>query len=129
VVKPGVAKPVVQMTAGCFGTWLLAFLLLGAAGSREVLFGMLAPLAVAAASWAVVASAHRADRTRVTGVLMAAFGVKMVIFGAYVTFMLRGMQMRPVPFVASFTAYFIGLHLAEAWWLRRLFADDAAGVP
>ncbi|MGE3512549.1 MAG: hypothetical protein AB7N65_27105 [Vicinamibacterales bacterium] len=127
-MKPGVAKPVVQMTAGCVGTWLLASLVLEPAGSREVLLGMLAPLGVAAASWVVVALAYRVDRTRVTGVLMAAFGVKMVIFGAYVTLMLRGMDVRPVPFVVSFTAYFIGLHLAEAWWLRRLFAEDAAGV-
>jgi len=31
------------------------------------------------------------------------------------------MGVQPVPFVASFTTYFIGLYLVEALYLKRLF--------
>src|SRR5260370_1173619 len=36
--------------------------------------------------------------------------------------MLAVVQVRPVRFVASFTSYFIALHLTEALMMRRLFA-------
>jgi hypothetical protein len=36
--------------------------------------------------------------------------------------MLGVLSLRPVPFVASFTGYFIALYLAEALCLRRLLA-------
>jgi hypothetical protein len=32
------------------------------------------------------------------------------------------MRLRPVPFVVSFTSYFIGLYLMEALYLKRLFS-------
>jgi len=57
-----------------------------------------------------------------TPVMIAAFGAKLVFFGAYVAVVLRVLDARPVPFVVSFTAYFIGLHLGEALWLQRFFA-------
>jgi hypothetical protein len=47
--------------------------------------------------------------------------VKAVFFGAYVAGMLRLIGLRPVPFVVSFTSYFIALHVTEAVFLRRLF--------
>jgi hypothetical protein len=37
--------------------------------------------------------------------------------------MLKGVSLVPVPFVVSFVAYFIALHLFEALSLRRLFAS------
>ena len=57
--------------------------------------------------------------------MIAAFAVKMVFFGAYVAVMLRRLSLRPVPFVVSFTAYFIALYLIEALSLQRLFAGSA----
>jgi hypothetical protein len=44
-----------------------------------------------------------------------------VFFGAYVVVMLRVLALRPGPFVASFTSYFIALHMMEALFMRRLF--------
>jgi hypothetical protein len=38
--------------------------------------------------------------------------------------MLRGFALRPVPFVASFTSYFIALYAMEALFLRRLLSID-----
>lgn len=85
-----------------------------------VLLGALGPLVVAAASWALARRTWRAEPARLTGVMIAAFAGKMVFFGAYVACMLTVLPLRPVPFVTSFTASFIALHLAEAIALRRL---------
>jgi hypothetical protein len=64
---------------------------------------------------------HRPEE--LTGLMAAAFLLKMVFFGAYVAAMLRVLRFRPVPFVGGFTGYFIGLYLMEALFLRRLFSE------
>ena len=51
------------------------------------------------------------------------FRSKAVFFGVYVAVMLRPLALRATPFVASFTGYFIALHMMEALFMRRLFAD------
>jgi hypothetical protein len=101
----------------------LAATLLGSPGV-EVLCGMAGPLLVAATSWVVAERTYRHHPERLTPVMAAAFGAKMVFFGAYVAVMLKLLSLRPIPFVVSFTAYFIALHLAEAVALKRLFADE-----
>jgi len=53
--------------------------------------------------------------------MIGAFGVKILFFGAYTAVMLTVVGLRPVPFVASFTSYFIALYLTEALLMRRLF--------
>jgi hypothetical protein len=37
--------------------------------------------------------------------------------------MLRVVDVRPVPFVVSFTCYFVVLHNLEALFMRRLFTS------
>ena len=92
----------------------------------EVLFGMLAPLLVAVVSWAFAERTYRRDPARLTGLMVTAFAGKMVFFGTYVAIMLQGQALRPVPFIVSFTASFVALHVAEALRLRRLFQGDAS---
>jgi hypothetical protein len=91
---------------------------------REVLLGMLAPLAGAVGTWVLVARTYPSRPERLTSLMVAAFGAKMVFFGAYVTVMLKVLELRPLPFVISFTTYFIGLHMFEALCLQRLFARE-----
>ena len=64
---------------------------------------------------------YRRRPERVTALMITAFGVKMVFFGAYVAVALMALSVRPIPFVTSFIGYFIGLYLIEALYLRRLF--------
>jgi hypothetical protein len=45
----------------------------------------------------------------------------MVFFGAYVAVMLQIVGVHLVPFIASFTGYFVALYLTEALLMRRLF--------
>ena len=115
-------KPVGWMVGSSVGSWLAAVALVGAEARVELFLGMIAPLLIAVAMWVAVERTHRRSPASVTPLMMGAFAGKMVFFGTYVVIVLRGLGVRPVPFVISFTAYFIGLHLIEALYLRRLFA-------
>ena len=112
-------KPVVWMVGASLVSWLIASSAGGA--NPEVLFGMLAPLVVAAGSWMVMERTYRSNPERLTGVMVQGLAIKAVFFGAYVVGMLRVVGLRPVPFVVSFTSYFIALHVTEAVFMRRLF--------
>jgi hypothetical protein len=108
------------MAAASLLSWLVAALL-GSAASLEMFWGMIGPLAAASVTWLVAARAYRTHPERVTRLMIAAFGAKMLFFGAYVTLALTALPLRPVPFVVSFTCYFIAMHVTEAVCLRRLF--------
>ena len=104
-------------------SWLAISLIAGGDVHPEALLGMIAPLSSAVVTWVIVARTHAAAPERVMGVMIAAFAAKMVFFGAYVAVMLQPLDMRPVPFMASFTGYFIALYAMEALFLKRLFVD------
>jgi hypothetical protein len=114
------------MAAASVVSWLAAAAALGPRVGGDVFAGMLGPLVAASASWLVVERTFRHDPARVTGLMMAAFLAKMMFFGAYVAAALKLLALDPVPFVVSFTTYFIALYLAEALLLRRLFRDRQA---
>jgi hypothetical protein len=109
------------MAGAGIGSWLAATGVAGTTSGTEVLFGMLGPLAAVIGSWAMVERTHRLNPQRVTAVMIAAFAAKMVFFGVYVAVMLKVLALRPIPFVASFMGFFLGLYAMEALYLRRLF--------
>jgi hypothetical protein len=117
--------PAWWMVGAALGSWLVVAAVPGMDSDREVLFGMLAPLAGALATWVLVTRTYARRPEQLTSLMVAAFGGKLVFFGAYVTVMLGVLSLRPLPFVISFTAYFIALHLFEALCLQRLFGGDA----
>jgi hypothetical protein len=117
-----IANPTTFMLAVSLASWLVSTAIVGRAVGLDLLLGMLGPLAAAAGSWILVERTHRRSPEAVTPVMIASFGTKMLFFGAYVALMLRVVGVRPIPFVASFTAYFVALYLIEALSLRRLFA-------
>ncbi len=112
-------------------SWFVAAAVLDQQTSREVLFGMLGPLAVAIGAWMLMERTYRRQPERLTGVMAMALVGKMVFFGAYIAVMLRVLSLRTVPFVVSFTSYFIGLLVIQALALRRLLASrtPASGPP
>jgi len=121
-------KPVAWMVGASVLSWLIVSR--AASGANpEVLYGMVAPLVVAAVSWIVTERTYRSKPERLTGVMVQALAVKAVFFGAYVVGMLRVVGLRPVPFVVSFTSYFIALHVTEAVFMQRLFTSAAAAPP
>jgi hypothetical protein len=118
-------RPATWMIGGSVASWLVASAMTGPVMGREMLAGMLGPLLVAVGTWEMVDRTFRHDPARLTTRMVTAFAAKMVFFGAYVSMMLLALSLRPIPFMVSFTAYFVGLHLAEALCLRRLFAEGS----
>ena len=115
-------KAIAFMVLPSVAAWLVALAALGRQTGLEVLAGMIGPLVVATGTWWLAERTYLRAPERLTGMMMAAFAGKMVFFGAYVAVALKGLQLRPVPFVVSFTSYFIVLYLTEALLMRRLFA-------
>jgi hypothetical protein len=116
-------KAAAWMIAASFGVWLAAIALFGRQTAVDVLFGMLGPLVVVTSSWVMAERTYRRRPERLSSLMIAAFGAKMVFFGVYVAVALKVLSLRPIPFVVSFTGYFVGLYFAEALCLRRLFAN------
>ena len=115
-------KPAWWMAGAAVATWLAVAAVPGVESDLEILFGMLAPLTGAVATWVLVVRTYPANPERLTPLMVVAFGGKVVFFGAYVTIMLAVLALQPLPFVLSFTAYFVALHFFEAVCLQRLFA-------
>ena len=109
------------------GSWLLLVPWVEWPTAWAALLGMLGPLVMAIGSWLVTDWTYRRNPGRVTTVMMTAFGAKMLFVGGYVVVVLRLMAIEPLPFVSSFTAYFITLYTIEALYLRRLFAGASGG--
>jgi hypothetical protein len=120
-------KAVGWMVGASGASWLAAAAILGTRTGVEVLLGMLGPLAVASATWLMAERTYRRRPERLTSLMMTAFAGKFVFFGAYVTAVLTVLAPRSIPFVVSFTSYFIALHLTEAICLRRLFSEGRSG--
>ena len=117
-------RPMWWMIGGGLASWAAVAVMPGFDNDREVLLGLLGPMAGAVLTWILVARTYASRPERLTGLMLAAFGGKLVFFAAYVVVMLKVLALRPLPFVASFTAYFIGLHICEALCMQRLFAGQ-----
>lgn len=115
-------KTVAWMAGASVGSWIIAAMIVDERTSLDVLFGMLGPLAVASISWLLIERAHQRSPASVTNVMAASFFAKMLFFAAYVVIMLRVVAVQPIPFVVSFTGYFIVLFLMDWVFLRRLFS-------
>jgi predicted permease len=115
-------KAVATMIAASLAAAMAAIAIAGRGVRADVLLGMLAPLGAAGLSWVLVERTFKRDPQQLTALMISGFVAKMLFFGAYVAVMLEVVGVRPVPFVVSFTAYFIALYLTEALLMRRLFA-------
>ena len=121
--------PVWWMFAVAAGTCAVAAALTPDGARLELLLGMLAPLFSAVVTWVVTAHTHQSAPERMTGVMVTGFAARMIFFGAYVVVMLRVVGLRPVPFVISFTSYFIAMYAMEAVFLKRLLDPGAQAAP
>jgi cobalamin synthase len=119
--------PIAWMVVASVITGAALWLSLGSRAAPELAWGIAGPLASAAVSWWVIARTERTAPDRLTHVLIGSFGVKVLLFGLYLVVMLKGLALRPMPFMLSFTGYYVALHIAEAVFLRRLLAGRVSG--
>lgn len=122
-------RPIVWMVGLSLVSWTVVTLAAAEPVNPELLWGMIGPLASAVITWFLVARAYRSSPERVTGVLVAGFGAKIVFFGLYLAFMVRVMELRVVPFAVAFVGYVIALYALEALFLKRLFAGSMRPTP
>jgi len=112
-------KVVVWMGLVCAASWVAVAALGGGRLPTAVWVGAIGPLLSAAISWLLIERAARQPET-LSRLLVTSFFAKMMFFAAYVVIALAVLHLDAVPFVVSFTCYFVGLHLTEALLLRRL---------
>lgn len=117
-------KGLLWMSAGSLASVAVAVLLVAGSDRAAVLLGMLGPLVVAGASWVAMERTYRSQPAKLTGVMVAGFGLKLVFVGVYVSVMLGLLAVSRLPFVISFTSYFIALYAVEAMLLSRLLASQ-----
>ncbi len=108
------------MVAASAAVWALVTALLGDRVNPEAAWGIAGPLTGAALSWVAYVRAHEAAPERLTRVMITAFALKLIFFSVFVTVAIRLVDLKPAPFVVSFTSAFIALHAMEAFSLRRL---------
>ena len=119
--------PGLGMIGGCVVAWTAAVGIWGEAVGLDVGLGLAGPLVAALGTWAMIARTVPADPRRLTRRLLGAFAAKMVFFGVFVVAGIRGLGVRPVAFVASFTVSFVALHAVEAILLRRALTRSFSG--
>jgi len=112
-------KPVAWMAVASGAAWVIVTVILGERVNPEAAWGIGGPLTSAIVSWVVYVRASAVPE-RLTRVMITAFAVKLIFFGAYVAVAMRVLGLRPAPFVVSFVTAFIVLHVMEAVSLRRL---------
>lgn len=106
---------------GAMGVALATGVLWAALGhGTEVLLGVVAPVLTTAASWVSITRAWATAPASSLSLMIRGFVVKSVFFIAWVTIVIKGLEVRPEPFVASLTVSFLVLHFLEAWYLKRL---------
>lgn len=124
-----VSRPVAWMI-GASAAFLGAMIV--ATGSRlmpELFLGMAGPLTSAVLTWHVLERTQSSTPERLTSVMITAFGVKVLLFALYVVVILGVLELRAKPFMLSFTGYYVGLHVVEALFLRRLLAGGVSHWP
>ena len=98
-------------------------LVVGPGEYRAVALGTLGPLAAALGTWIAVKGTHDRTPERVSGLMVKLFGAKLVLFAAYIAAVVLLLDAGNIAFVASFTCQYVLLHVTEALYLRRLFAE------
>ncbi len=116
-------KSVVAISGACLVTWLLGTVLIAPNAGIELLLGMMMPLVMAVGTMTLFERSFARDPRQLTPLMIKAFGAKMVLVGGYVAVILGLTALDPVPFIASFSLYYIVLHLTEALQLRSLFSQ------
>ena len=114
--------PVFWMVFGCMVSLVALSAFVDEPGHRAAAWaGMGGPLLAVAATLVVISRTSVRSPERMNAVMVHAFFVKIVFFLGYVTVAIRVLSLDPLPFVVSFTGYFIALYVAAALWLQRRF--------
>ena len=93
--------------------------LFGLGIEREIWFGMLAPTLASVVARVAIERQRRLSPQKMLKCLIQAFVVKFMFFGVYIVVLAKTNQVRLETFVICFVFFYLALHMAEAFELRR----------
>ena len=101
----------------CVGTWGLL-----SAGfpdyGKEIFLGMFLPWIISLISISKTHSVYNIDPDKLIKQRTTAMLMKMLSYGLLLTIIFTFISFNPLPFIISFTGYFLALHIIEAFTLR-----------
>ena len=86
----------------------------------EIFLGMIAPLLVSIVSIQICKKAFSNSPSKLTASLTKSFLIKMILFALFFVIVLSFYTFEPIPFVISFTGFFILFYVIEAVFLQKL---------
>lgn len=95
-------------------------------GAREIWLGMLGPTLASVISWMMIERQTRLAPNQILKCLILTFVIKFLFFGVYIVVLVKANLVRPEFFVGCFAFFYLALHTAEAFELRRTQARLAA---
>ena len=110
-------KLTIYISMACLGTWGL----LSAAFPyylKELFLGMAMPWAISLISILKTRSVYNLNPEKLIKHMTIAMLIKMMFYGLLLIIIFNFISFNPLPFIISFTGYFLALHIIEAFTLR-----------
>ena len=86
----------------------------------ELFLGWILPVLAGTVTLYFIGSAAQKDPFLVTKTLAKGFALKMVYYGATILTLFKLYSFEPIPFICSFSGFFLGLHVLEAVIIKRI---------
>ena len=110
-------KLTIYISMACVGTWGL----LSAAFPyyvKELFLGMIIPWSISLISIVKTHSVYNLNPEKLINHMTKAMLIKMMSYGLLLIIIFNFISFNPLPFIISFTGYFLALHIIEAFTLR-----------
>tara|TARA_B110000014_G_C20119610_1_gene592726 strand:+ start:951 stop:1298 length:348 start_codon:yes stop_codon:yes gene_type:complete len=86
----------------------------------EIFFGWLLPAFAGTVTMYFVLSSSNKEPTALTKILAIGFAIKMLYYGIVILLLIKLYAFEPIPFICSFSGFFMGLHAIEAVIIKRI---------
>ena len=116
-------KLTIYIRMACVGTWGL----LSAAFPdyvKEIFLGMVLPWLISLISIVKTRSVYNLNPEKLIKHMTKAMLMKMVSYGILLVIIFTFISFNPLPFIISFTGYFLALHIIEAFTLRFIIKKN-----
>ncbi len=91
-----------------------------------IFIGWLLPILAGTVTMSFIASARKKGSITLTKTIAKGFVLKMIYYGISILFLFKYSSFQPIPFVCSFSGFFIGLHVLEAVIIKRISESYSA---
>ena len=88
--------------------------------SSEIFLGLLAPILVGYGTVFFMNKYSSMEIIHFNRMLIKGFAIKFIFYGVFIITIFSVYSFNPIPFMCSFTASFIGLHIMETLVLKKI---------